>query len=218
MRRFCANIHTMEMGSEERSGSKLTGTWIVVLSILAAIASVVALVMVAACNGDVDTESSVSDDSASQPKETVKRDAPPLPKAGFEGFEQWDSRIAAYENLLTQGESEQSAIVDIFGPEAEKPEGAEYLFRYSIFDCNNIWVLVDFTDDFDYERNVQIIKDFLADGAAPWPENNDPEWQITQEHGRVRVAIPITLLRSLYTHPEVEGIYFPLPTDFAIPI
>lgn len=55
-------------------------------------------------------------------------------------------------------------------------------------------------------------------GAAPWPENDDPEWQITQEYGRLRAAIPMTLMRSLSLHPEVEEICFSIPTSFAIPI
>ncbi len=213
MRRFSVNIHTMEMGSEKRSRSRLTGAWTVALSILAAVAFVVALVLIAACNRE-----EVDDTATSQSDERAIWNAPPLPRVGFEGFEEWDNRLAAYEDLLTQGQSEQTAIVDVFGPEAEKPEGAEYQFQYSIFDCNNIWVLVDFIDDSDYERNVRMIKEFLAQGGAPWPENDDPEWQMTQEHGRVRAAIPITLMRSLSDHPEVEEIYFSIPTDFSIPI
>lgn len=213
----------MEMESEKRSGRNLTGTWTVVLSILVAVAFVVALVLFAACNrGDDDTTEVVENNGVapeSLATESEKIDAPPLPMAStYEVFDRWDDRVAAYEELLTQGQSEQTAIVDVFGPRAEKPEDAEYLFEYSVFDCNNIWVLVDFIDDGDYEGNVQLIKDFLTAGAAPWPENDDPDWQITQEHGRVRVAIPITLLRSLSLHPEVEEIYFPVPTSFAIPI
>ena len=212
------------MESEKRSGSNLTGAWTVVLSILVAVAFVVALVLFAACNrgGDAETtETSISNGSDTSSSQTIKPetiDTPPLPTELYEVFNRWDDRVAAYEELLTQGKSEQTAIVDIFGPKAEKPEGAEYLFSYSVFDCNNILVLVDFIDDSDYDRNVQIVKEFLAQGGAPWPENDDPEWQITQEHGRVRVAIPITLLRSLSVHPEVEEIYFSIPTSFAIPI
>ena len=212
-----------ETGSENpRSHSRL-----LVLAILPAIAIVGALLAVVACNRSADdtevVENTLTAENTSTPPtpQTVtpqKRDATPLPRVGFEGFERWNDRIAAYEDLLTQGQSEQTAIVDIFGPKASKPDGAEYVFRYSVFDCNNIWVLVDFVDDVNYERNVQIVKDFLAAGAAPWPENDDEEWQITQEHGRVRVAIPITLLRSLSQHPEVEQIYFSVPTAFAIPI
>ena len=193
-----------------------------VFSVLAAVSFVASLMMVAACNRGDDTAEVVENTgAASEPRETESEeiDAPPLPTGStYEVFNRWDDRVAAYEELLTQGQSEQTAIVDIFGPRAEKPEGAEYLFEYSVFDCNNIWVLVDFIDDGDYEGNVQLVKDFLADGAAPWPENDDPRWQITQEHGRVRVAIPITLLRSLSSHPEVEEIYVPVPTGFAIPI
>lgn len=212
------------MESEQQSRSNLTGTWTVGLSVFAAVALVVALVLIAACNRGEETETSetgISNDSdapSSQATTSEKIDAPPLPMASYEVFNHWDDRVAAYEELLTQGQSEQTAIVDIFGPNAEKPENAEYLFQYSIFDCNNIWVLVDFLNAGDYEGNVQLIKDFLNAGAAPWPENDDPEWQITQEHGLVRVAIPITLLRSLSLHPEVEEIYFSIPTNFAIPI
>lgn len=206
----------------------------IALAILSAVAFVVALVLIAACNREVDDAAIVEQDiidstdepaisqsdepATSQADERAIWNAPPLPSVGFEGFEQWDDRVAAYEELLTQGASEQTAIVDIFGPKAEKPEGAEYRFWYSIFDCNNIWVLVDFVDDSDYDRNVELIKEFLVQGEAPWPENDDPEWQMTQEHGRVRAAIPIALLRSLGAHPEVEEIYFSIPTDFAIPI
>ncbi len=193
-----------------------------VLSVLAAVSFVASLVMVAACNRGDDTTEVVENNgvaSESLATKSEKIDAPPLPMAStYEVFNRWDDRVAAYEDLLVQGQSEQTAIVDVFGPKAEKPEGAEYLFEYSVFDCNNIWVLVDFVNDGDYEGNVQLIKDFLTAGAAPWPENDDPDWQITQKHGRVRVAIPITLLRSLSSHPEVEEIYFSVPTSFAIPI
>lgn len=212
----------MEMESEKRSGRNLTGTWTVVLSVLAAASFVASLVMVAACNrGDGTADVAENDGLASEPRAagSEKIDAPPLPTGStYEVFERWDDRVGAYEDLLAQGQSEQTAIVDVFGPRAEKPEGAEYLFEYSVFDCNNIWVLVDFIDDGDYEGNVQLVKDFLAAGAAPWPENDDPDWQITEEHGRVRAAIPITLLRSLSQRPEVEEIYFPVPTSFAIPV
>ena len=193
-----------------------------VLSVLAAVSFVASLMMVAACNRGGDSAEVVENNgvaSESRATKSEKIDAPPLPTGStYEVFNRWDDRVAAYEELLTQGQSEQTAIVDIFGPRAEKPEGAEYLFEYAVFDCNNIWVLVDFIDDGDYEGNVQLVKDFLAAGAAPWPENDDPRRQITQEHGRVRVAIPITLLRSLSQHPEVEEIFFPIPTSFAIPI
>ncbi len=212
----------MQTEADNQADNPRSQTRILLLAIVTAIVLVGSLLAIAACNRAQDTENAqqqdVANDAVEQETATVKIDAPPLPRAGFEGFERWDDRVAAYEKLLTEGQSEQSAIVDIFGPRAEKPEGAEYVFRYSIFDCNNIWVLVDFVNDGDYDGNVQTIKDFLSAGAAPWPENDDPDWQITQEHGRVRVAIPITLLRSLSQHPEVEQIYFSVPTDFAIPI